>query len=94
MIPMRTPVEDPRNPVLRRCREAAAGLAAPAAALALWALVLAGVASPLGAALARLDATGRAPPAAPAGLAGRTPCPVPPGALASAAPRRDAERCP
>ena len=74
----------------------AGGLAAPLAALALWALVVAGVATPLGAALARIDAR-RTPPAA--WVARPVPCPPPPGALASAArpagPGRpvDAPRC-
>jgi hypothetical protein len=65
----------------------AGGLLALAAAVGLWAAVLAGVAAPLGGAHARLDA--RTPPAAPA-------CATPPGALASAAqPRpRPAGPCP
>ncbi len=61
----------------------AAGLAAPAVALALWALLLTGIAAPLGAALAQLD--GANPPAS-AGIASPGPCPLPPGALASATP--------
>ncbi len=60
----------------------AGGLAAPMVALALWVAVVAAIAAPLGAALARIDARG-APPA-PA-IAERVPCPTPPGALASAA---------
>ncbi len=61
----------------------AAGLAAPAVALALWALLLTGIAAPLGAALARLDG---ANPPVPARIASPEPCPLPPGALASATP--------
>jgi hypothetical protein len=53
--------------------------------VALWVLVLAGVAAPLGDALARIDARAARTPAPQA-------CPVPAGALASAAPR-DAARC-
>jgi hypothetical protein len=78
------------NLALRRGGECAGALAAPVAAIALWVLVVAGVAAPLGAALARLDAR-RGPPAAE--VAGSDPCGLPPGALASAAARPDASRC-
>ncbi len=68
----------------------AGGLAAAiGAAVALWALVVAGIASPLGAALARLDGH-RAP--RPAQAASADPCPLPAGALASAA-RAEPVRC-
>ncbi len=67
----------------------AAGLAAPAVAVALWALLVAGIAAPLGAALARID--GAHPPAAARTAA--EACPVPPGALAAAALRADGARC-
>jgi len=61
-----------------------AGLvAALAAAVALWVVVLAGVAAPLGSALARLD-----PPPAPPG------CAPPPEAVASAAAPSAVRRCP
>jgi hypothetical protein len=63
-------------------REGAGGLLPVAAALALWAWVLAGVMAPLGHALARLE-VGREPPAP--SLVGS----VPPGALASAAGAAD-----
>ncbi len=89
MTPKRFPVQTTRDPALRRCWEAAGGLAAPLAALALWALVVAGVAAPLGAALARLDAQ-RAPAA---DVAGSDPCRLPAGALASAARWPDGSRC-
>jgi hypothetical protein len=60
----------------RAAWEGAGGLLAIAAALALWAIVLAGVAAPLGQTLARLESARREP--AP------LTCPVPEGALASA----------
>ncbi len=60
--------------------EAVGGALPIVAALALWALMLAGVAAPLGDALAHLDRPSRPEPAQPA-------CAVPPGALA-AAPER------
>ena len=65
----------------------AAGLAAPAVALALWVLLLAGIAAPLGEALGRID--GARPPT-PTRAAAPEPCPLPAGALASAALPRDA----
>jgi hypothetical protein len=66
-------------------REEAPGVVILAAALGLWVLVLAGIAAPLGDGLARLR--GRAPEAAaPA-------CPVPAGAIASAAPAAGGQAC-
>ncbi len=66
----------------------AGGLVAPLVALALWALVLVGVAAPLGTALARFDAV-RAN-----AVASQASCAVPPGALASASRPGDAPaRC-
>lgn len=72
-------------PRLRGTWDAAGVLAALVAAAALWVLVLAGVAAPLGDALARIDA-------AAARNAAPQACPVPAGALASAA-RAHAARC-
>ncbi len=61
------------------------GVLALVTALALWGVMLAGVAAPLGDALARLDGGGPgAPPA----------CPVPPEAVASAAMPPLAHGCP
>jgi hypothetical protein len=88
--PWWNPIEPTRDRTLRWCWECAGALAAPLAAIALWVVVVAGVAAPLGAALARLDA-GR--PLLPAEVAGRNPCPVPAGALASAASRPEPGRC-
>jgi hypothetical protein len=65
---------------------AAAGLLPLAAALALWVWVLLGALAPLSAALARIDGSAREPAAAPA-------CPLPPGALASAASAVDPPSC-
>jgi hypothetical protein len=68
----------------------AGGLVAPLVALVLWIVVVAGIAAPLGAALVRMDARRAAP--APA-MAEQAPCPLPPGALASAARAGERARC-
>jgi hypothetical protein len=67
----------------------AGGALALVAALALWVVVLVGVMSPLGDALARLEGRG-APAAAPAEA---QPCAVPAGAVAVAAAPPAGRRC-
>jgi hypothetical protein len=74
----------------------AGGALALVAALALWGVVLVGVMSPLGDALARLEGRGApaaASAAAPAAAQGAQPCAVPAGAVAVAAAPATGRRC-
>lgn len=64
----------------------AGGLLAILAALALWGWIVAGVLAPLSGALARIDGAGTSAPPA-------LHCPVPQGALASAAGAVETDRC-